>query len=185
MPLDEPGDDGRGLIISGRHYILLNPPEKQADAVRALQSQVYVPSLVELAPMTISVDEYINTHKTQDSYLKSALPANVDLMTMAVHDNDSNTYLIRLAHLFAVNDKSDLAQPVTVDLSQLFERNLVSVKEVSLTANQPIQNIRKMQQELLEKTADTMNSRIQRGTLDGTVVTIEPMEIRTFVIILE
>jgi lysosomal alpha-mannosidase len=185
IPLNETGGDGRGLVISGRHSILLNPPQLQAEVVRALQSQVYAPAHVELAPVTITVDEYIATHQTQDSYLKSSLPDNVDLMTLAVHDNNPSTLLIRLAHLFGVNDQSDLARPVNIDLSQLFKRNLVSLKEVSLTANQPVQNVRKIQQQLWQMTADTMNSPIQRGSLNGTMVTITPMEIRTFIIVLE
>jgi lysosomal alpha-mannosidase len=186
MPLNEPGDDGRGLIITGRHSVLLNPPQLQADAIRTLQSQVYAPSHVELAPVTITANEYIATHQIQDTYLKSSLPDNVDLITLAVHDNNPNTILIRLAHLFAVNDQSDLARTVTIDMSQLFKRNLVSLKEVSLTANQPIQNIRKIQQQLWQKSAETtMNNPIQRGSLNGTMVTITPMEIRTFIIVLE
>jgi lysosomal alpha-mannosidase len=185
MPLDEPGDDGRGLVITGRHSVLLNPPQLQADAVRLLQSQVYAPSLVELAPMTMTADEYIDTHRTEDTYLKTALPDNVDLITLTVHDNNQSTLLIRLAHLFAVNDQSDLARPVTVDISQLFKRNLVSLKEVSLTANQPVENIRKTQWQLWQKSPATMNNIIQRGSLNGTLVTITPMEIRTFIIVLE
>jgi lysosomal alpha-mannosidase len=185
ISLNETGDDGRGLVISGRHFVLLNPPELQADAIRVLQSQVYAPSHVELAPVTITADEYIATHQIQDSYLRSALPDNVDLMTLAVYGNNQSTLLIRLAHLFAINDQSDLARPVTIDLSQLFKRNLISLNEVSLTANQPIQNVRQIQQELWQQSIEIMNSSIQRGSLDGTLVTITPMEIRTFIIVLE
>jgi alpha-mannosidase len=185
MALDEPGDDGRGLVITGRHFILLNPPQLQADALRLLQSQVYAPSVVELAPVTMTANEYIDTHRTQDTYLKSPLPNNVDLLTLTVHDNNQNTLLIRLAHLFAINDQSDLAQPVTIDMSQLFKRNLVSLKEVSLTANQPVENVRKTQWQLSQKTTDTANNPIQRGSLNDTSVTITPMEIRTFIIVLE
>jgi len=185
ISLNETGDDGRGLVITGRHYILLNPPELQADAIRTLQSQVYALSHVELAPVMITADEYIATHQTQDSYLRSALPDNVDLMTLSVYGNNQSTLLIRLVHLFAVNDQSDLARPVTIDLSQLFKRNLVSLQAVSLTANQPVQNVRKIQQELWQKSRETMNSPIERGSLDGTQVTITPMEIRTFIIVLE
>ena len=185
ISLNETGEDGRGLVITGRHSVLLNPRQLQGDAIRALQSEVYAPSHVELAPVTITADEYIATHHVEDSYLRSALPDNVDLITLAVHDNNQSTLLIRLAHLFAVNDQSDLAQPVTIDISQLFKRNLVSLKEVSLTANQPVQNVRKIQQELSKKSAEAVHNPVQRGSLNGTTVTITPMEIRTFIIVLE
>ena len=134
----------------------MNPPQLQADAIRLLQSQVYAPSLVELAPVTMTADEYIDTHRTQDTYLRSPLPNNIDLVTLTVHDNNQNTLLIRLAHLFAINDQSDLAQPVTIDMSQLFKRNLVSLKEVSLTANQPVENVRRTQWQLWQKTTETV-----------------------------
>ena len=185
MPLNEPGEDGRGLVITGRHYILLNPPQSQADALRSVQSQVYAPSHVELAPITIAAKEYIDTHRTQDTYLKSPLPDNLDLITLMAHNNSQDTLLIRLAHLFAVNDQSDLARPVTIDLSQLFKRNLVSFKEVSLTANQPVENIRNMQSELWQKTLDTSTNTFQDGSFSGPVVSITPMEVRTFIITLE
>jgi alpha-mannosidase len=185
LPLNDTGDDGRGLVVTGRHLILLNPPQLQADAIRSLQSQVYAPSLVELAPVTITAAEYIDTHRIKDTYLKSPLPDNVDLITLTVHDTDQNRLLIRLAHLFAINDQSGLAQPVTIDMSQLFKRNLLTLKEISLTANQPIENVRKIQQQLSQKTTDTINNTTQRGSLNDTSVTITPMEIRTFLITLE
>lgn len=172
-------------MISGRHFVLLNPPELQADAIRTLQSQVNTPSHVELAPVMITANEYIGTHQTQDSYLRSALPDNVDLMTLTVYGKNQSTLLIRLVHLFATNDRPDLARPVTIDLSQLFKRNLVSLNEVSLTANQPIQNVRKIQQELWQQSTEPMDNSIQRGSLNGILVTITPMEIRTFIIVLE
>ena len=117
--------------------------------------------------------------------MRSPLPNNVDLVTLTVHNNNQSTLLIRLAHLFGVNDQSDLAKLVTIDLSQLFKRNLISLEEVSLTANQPIQNVRNIQQQLQQKTAETVSSFIQRGPLHGTSVNISPMEVRTFIIVLE
>ena len=185
VPLNETGDDGRGLVISGRHSILLNPPQLQADAIRALQSQIYTPSHIELAAVTMTADQYIATHEIEDSYLQSPLPNNVDLVTLTVHNNNKSTLLIRLAHLFAVNDQSDLAKPVTVDLSQLFKRNLISLEEVSLTANQPIQNVRQFQAQLRQKTPEMIAHPLGRGSLNGTSVTITPMEIRTFIIVLQ
>ena len=106
MTLNETGEDGRGLVITGRHFILLNPPHLQANAVRSLQSQVYAPSLVELAPMNITVEKYISTHRIQDTYLKTPLLDNVDLITFTICNNTENMFLIRLAHLFAINDQS-------------------------------------------------------------------------------
>ena len=33
FPLNEPGDDGRGLVITRQHPVLLSPPQSQADEI--------------------------------------------------------------------------------------------------------------------------------------------------------
>jgi len=86
------------------------------------------------------------------------LPANVELITLQLL-LDSRT-LLRLSHSFAVDESALYSQPATVDLAQLFVRPIANISAVTLTAN----------------AAQSM------ANLDGTVVTIYPMEVLTFIL---
>ncbi len=56
--------------------------------------------------------------------------------------------LVRLAHIFGVSESLQLSAPVTVDLTQLFDRSFVRVRsavELTMTGNQPVADLRRLQ----------------------------------------
>jgi len=174
---------GSGLHIIGSHYILLDTPSTALVNLRSLQSRVFQPVTVAFAPIAAgiaAIPKWISTHSVTGSALTADLPVNVDLMTLQVLDPTNLVYLLRLSHQFAVSEDPSLSMPVTVDLTTLFKNlKVVSAEEVSLTANQPAKNIKPFMWQVKGKNAEE-NSWERSGDFDGSSVTIDPMDIRTF-----
>jgi hypothetical protein len=123
--------------------------------------------------------------------LQAALPANVQLMTL--QSINETSVLMRLAHLFGINEDPQLSQPVSVDISSLFDAShsfqVVGVQEVSLTNNQDKARLLKRRREALQWTAGAQETRPhpwrQSEPLDfarDAITTLGPLEIKTFVL---
>ena len=124
-----------------------------------------------------------------------ALPKNVKLVTLTSNYAAFNdgAWLLRLSHLYEAGESDDLAVPVAVDLSKIFAKAGLTIKsatETTLTANGPIDAA--LDKKLDWKTEpatqaqkDVLDARAQiafteRVAFDYPVVTIRPMEVRTF-----
>ncbi|KAE9549196.1 hypothetical protein FO519_007591 [Halicephalobus sp. NKZ332] len=152
--LDEPGNDKRGLVVRGIHRIFFSDPATIASLHRTGQYGVYNSPVVSFSKIT-SYNDYNSNFITKYSGLSSTLPFNVRILTLK--QLDSSTLILRLEHIFAVNEDSDLSKPVTIDISKIFKDLKVnSVKEMSLAAN----------------------SYIDGST--STSVTLNPQDIKTF-----
>jgi hypothetical protein len=93
---------------------------------------------------------------------------------------DQNSVILRLAHMYAVGEDNKLSNPVTVDLTKIFSKISVgNVQEVSLTTNQDINKMKSMKWNLENGASDHMPYEII--PFDGKSVTINPMDIRTFI----
>jgi len=181
-PLNEPGLDGKGLIITGIHYAQLTKTANIASVTRQLQQRVYSYLHQSYAPLTGQVTDYLTTHNSQFTALQTALPVNVELMS--AYKTSANTFLIRLAHNFGVGEDQVLSQPVTLDLATIFITQLTptSITEVSLTANQTPQDIINNQLKWnIQGEESNEDKKSRRGIMAGTQITINPAEIRTFI----
>ena len=184
-PLSEPGLDGKGLITSGLHYVQLGKyDETLLKNTRTLQQRVYAPLHWSLAPLTTAVQQYLSSHNTQFTFLQTALPYQVELMS--AYAQADGTVLVRLAHNFGVHELGANVSPVTVDLSTLFAASPKTVVERSITNNQTPEQIEA--KKLKWNTASSSSSgssdsnrRPRQPMVNGTV-TIQPMEVRTFLL---
>ncbi|NXL71769.1 MA2B1 mannosidase, partial [Leptocoma aspasia] len=106
-PLDEPGDDGRGLVVRGWHRVLLDTAATAADQHRPLaQEMVTSPSVVLAAGPGPDLRQF--------SGLRRALPPSLHLLS--VEPRGAGAVLLRLEHLFERGESHNGSQPVTVDL---------------------------------------------------------------------
>lgn len=112
----------------------------------------------------------------QNSSLKTVLPENVNLMTYEPWK--SNEYLIRFEHLLEKNEDSELSKSVSFDMKDIFPGN-VDFAEVSLAGNQWIEDSKRLR--FKQVGLPNSNEEVRFPKLESTFITLEPMQIRTFV----
>nr|AYV89059.1 saliva protein-5 [Tetranychus truncatus] len=182
--LNEPGVDGRGLIIRGKHYVLISDIKSSNILHREKGMQLYMAPVVAFAPIS-SFDDYRANHKTIYSFLQRALPPNVHLLTLE-HLN-LNNWLVRLEHFYQSNEDPDgLSKSVRIDFRGLFNtKSIHGVKETIITATQYHSEARR----LTWKTKDSQLTREIETEIGNEVhdfvVTLKPMQIRTFLLRLD
>ena len=129
------GDGGclcEGLTIRGRHWIVFDTIERSHEIRRVLSEQLNFPPLLALAPPVV--------RGTTFSAVSAALPPNVKLVTLTSNYASFNDgqWLLRLSHLYEAGEHPTLAQPVTLNLQEVFGKAGLKISgavETSLTAN--------------------------------------------------
>ncbi|XP_072346983.1 lysosomal alpha-mannosidase [Scyliorhinus torazame] len=176
--LSEPGYDGKGLIVRGKHLVFLETVDDSAELHR-LQAQAEY-----MAPWTIMAEgagtpysSHLN-HVSEFSALKEELPHNLHLLTLAQWD--SHSFLIRLEHQFELGESSVYSKPVTVDLTNLFSAfEITSVEEMSLGFNQRKDDVSRLTWKTVQELHSVKTASRHKDTSKHMVV-LNPMEIRTF-----
>jgi hypothetical protein len=176
-PYPNPKREGEGLHLTGSHFVYLDTPANSMAQVRGLQSRIFSPLVLGFTSLSTTVSQWIAGHTTSGSWVNQALPINVDLMTLQATSNGE--HILRLSHQFGVGEDSKYSVPVTVDLSTLFNSiHLTDLKEVSLTTNQDVANMKQMQ--WMTNDEETNKDLFENVPFAGTTVTINPMDVRTF-----
>ncbi|XP_059774202.1 lysosomal alpha-mannosidase isoform X2 [Balaenoptera ricei] len=170
-------EEGSGLWVRGRHLVLLDKARTAAAGHRLqAEKEVLAPQVVLArgggAPYRLEV-----APRTQFSGLRRELPPSVHLLTLARWGPE--TLLLRLEHQFAVGEDSgrNLSSPVTLDLTDLFSAfTITDLRETTLAANQLRAHASRLQ--WTPNTGPTPHPSPSR--LVSTTITLQPMEIRTF-----
>ncbi|GAB6018756.1 hypothetical protein CHUAL_000428 [Chamberlinius hualienensis] len=180
--LDEPGVDGKGLRVRGKHWLLVS---SIANGGKLHRSEGLTPAnapLVFLSPLISTVPEYTSQFLTTFSGLTTPLPDNVHLLTVEPWNN--NTLLLRLEHFYEKTDDPDgLSLPVVVNIQNLFTAfQITSVSETTLGANLLLSDNTR----LIWKTNSTSNNNPEiqwerKEIGDPLDITLKPMQIRTFI----
>lgn len=93
----------------------------------------------------------------------------------------TDSYLIRLEHLLDKYDDTELSQPVKFDLKDVFHGNF-NFAEVSLAGNQWIEDSKRLR--FKQNGLPNSGDEISFPKLESTSITLEPMQIRTFIMML-
>ncbi|KAM6288858.1 LOW QUALITY PROTEIN: lysosomal alpha-mannosidase, partial [Aegotheles albertisi] len=175
-PLLEPGADGRGLVVRGRHLLLLDTVEAAAEGHRVLAQEMVTAPYAVLAPW----DHQREPPRGEFSGLRRELPPNLHLLTLAPWG--TGQLLLRLEHQFQRDESSNGSQPVTIDLLTLFSSlTVTALQELTLGADQPLAALSRL---VWTPTTGPAQSR-PVPKLDPSRVTLKPMEIRTFLATVE
>jgi len=177
-----------GLVMRGRHWLVLDTLERAHEMRRALSERQNFRPTLAFSPTKLSF------RQPSFSALASELPANVKLMTL------TNTYasanggrlLLRLGHLYAIGEHPILSLPATVDLSALFGHGfqIVEAEEMSLTANQNRREMEKRKYNWRTEGCPEEDALIHPSNSswepmkDRLNMTLRPMEVKTLLVTL-
>nr|XP_035141180.2 lysosomal alpha-mannosidase isoform X5 [Callithrix jacchus] len=176
-------ENGLGSWVRGRHLVLLDTAQAAAAGHRLLAEQEVLAPQVVLAAGGGAPYNLGAAPRTQFSGLRSELPPSVHLLTLASWGPEM--LLLRLEHQFAVGEDSgrNLSAPVTLNLRDLFSTfTITRLQETTLVANQLREAASR-----LKWTTNTGGARVRGPApnqtpyqLDPANITLQPMEIRTF-----
>jgi alpha-mannosidase len=184
---------GAPLIITGKHYLAFGNASAAASQWRPLMQRVYQPLVEAFAPLAggqPAVAPYIASHTVESSYMAVDLPTNIDVITFqswTQWTGRNATFLLRLAHQFAVGEDATLSLPVTIDLARIFVQAPSMIEETSLTANADVHSLKanKLKWHTHGANAEFGLDAPESTPIEGTTVTLNPMQIRTFIITFE
>ena len=176
-PLNETGQFGDGLIVRGKHIVLVDNFVNSTVLHRMIGEGL----LTKMQPIfmedTSKPAGIINKYNVNFTGMVTELPPNVHLLTLQVWG--LNTYLLRLEHQFEA-DETPYNQPVDISLAKLFVfTSITEVNELVLSGNAPLSSVHRMKWETDDGEA---SSETQHKPVEGPnfTVTLKPMEIRTF-----
>ncbi|XP_059158649.1 lysosomal alpha-mannosidase-like [Physella acuta] len=184
--LNETGSDGRGLVVQGSLYVVLDTIDRSARQYRSLAQELILSPLLTFSTLDVAPADYVKNLNTTVSGLMTQLPPNVHLLSLEPFlewgpvASPSNTIplLIRFEHFYEVGEDEDLSKPVTFDIQNIFRAYPINdVYELNLGANIPIEEVKRLHWRTNDASGSDVTSPIRH--LNGTVVTLNPMEIVT------
>lgn len=166
--------DCPGLVVRGRHWLLLAPRNEAARPRRTLQQELNDPPVLAFGaiPRGVgshggsegSVEGRTGLRRTWSLSEGHIMHSNVHLLTLK---DTGSSYLVRLAHLYQEGEDPALAQPVTENLNavlQLLEYS--AIEELSLSGNQRRSDM--LRRRLRFKAGDSLtNSTWLEGSMGG------------------
>ncbi|XP_057283787.1 lysosomal alpha-mannosidase [Pezoporus wallicus] len=176
-PLLEQDTDHRGLVVRGRHLLLLDTVQAAADGHRLRAQELFMAPYPVLAPGGGPSYWPKQRGLWEFSALRRELPPSIHLLTLA--PGDAGTLLLRLEHQFESGESRNSSHPVTIDLLDLFSAfTITSVQEMSLGGDQPLDAISRLV--WTPATGPAQSHTVAK--LDPRRVTLQPMDIRTFLV---
>ena len=170
--------EGAPLVVKGVQILQLHAPDKAMKHVRAGAQRVFSP--IETVFGDADAAKAAATPRASDALL----PENVKLLTLQAVSTDE--VLIRLEHVFGIDEDATLSQPASVNVTALLNEmgfETQGAVELTLTGNQA----KKSQHYLPWSTADqkkvatALNEKEAAKVLEENegVISLDPMEIRT------
>lgn len=180
--LSEPGEDGKGLIVQGKHYVHFGKPSEAVVVQRRFAQQVHQEPIISFAvekspkPSTTTMDSW--------SGLTKPLPDNVHLLTLEPW-NAADRYLLRLENIFEAAEHRQLGKAVVVNLRNMFKLfTIKSAEEVTLSANQAVGALDSKLVFNYTMPSDYKVTKLAKAPFDSHTldVTLNPAQIRTFLV---
>ncbi|PRP87825.1 hypothetical protein PROFUN_04299 [Planoprotostelium fungivorum] len=124
----------------------------------------------------------VPTFRGKSSSFQFEMPENVHLLTLMRFDDEKNVrVLVRLQHIYAKDEHPQLASPVEMDLMELFDMyDIASIRETNLSGIRGIEETK----DIVWKVNRDEETAYRPIELKGNKLTLQPMEIRTFIITL-
>jgi len=182
-PLNEPGLDGKGLYIRGSYILMVEAIKDAVPQHRNMAQTMYLAVDVGFVPNSMTPTDYAKHYRTTWSGLQKDLPPYVHLLTLEQHAG--GYLLVRLEHYFERNESGVVTPAAQVDLKNLFMPfKIASVDETTLGANQLLSTATRLQWNVASygRTQRDMKNYVTPLDPNTLIVTLQPMQIRTFLI---
>ncbi|KAI4375413.1 hypothetical protein MLD38_013285 [Melastoma candidum] len=172
-----------GLTIQGKYYFRIDPKGGGARWRRTVGQEIYSPLLLAFSEQDGDgwlAPPVMNFTGMDPSY---SLPGNIALITLQELKNSK--VLLRLAHLYEVEEDKEYSTMSSVELKKLFfGRKISEVTEMSLSANQERYAMEKRKLKWKVEGASDEPEMKRGRPVDPAdmVVELAPMEIRTFLV---
>ncbi|XP_046667795.1 lysosomal alpha-mannosidase-like [Homalodisca vitripennis] len=171
---------GRGLVARGTHYLTGGSSDSQAAERRLVQEHVLA-AWTFFTPTTLSLAEWQAAYYMEFSGLKTALPDNVQILTLEPWKGTS--FLLRLEHILEKDDDEDATEPVVVNLQEIFQPFTIrEVRETTLGANQWLEDVSRLVWKKEDNQVDNHETASKSPLQDVPVVSLTPMAIKTFIV---
>ncbi|KAK8710324.1 hypothetical protein V6N13_145654 [Hibiscus sabdariffa] len=178
-----------GLTIIGKFYLRINRIGEGAKWRRTIGQEIYSPLLLAFSEQ--DGNDWMSSHIPTFSGIDSSsysLPDNVAIITLQELEN--RKVLLRLAHLYETGEDKDYSVMANVELKKLFpNKKIKEVAEMSLSANQGRDEMekRRLAWKVEGGSAEEESKVVRGGPLDPSKLLVElaPMEIRTFLIVVD
>ncbi|CAO1353625.1 unnamed protein product [Diamesa tonsa] len=172
---------GKGLVARGKHYLIFGAKTTKSPSLEArerfLQNEILLPNWLFFNDVSsMSFEDWTKKYTNIHSAIGLALPKNVYLMSLEPWK--TGQMLIRFEHILEQGEDPELSKPVRFSLDDLFTGfEIDDMREVSLSANQFVEDM-----DRLHFTTDNQEAKPQKNpTVSNFEVTLEPMQIRTFI----
>ncbi|KAJ8675164.1 hypothetical protein QAD02_010950 [Eretmocerus hayati] len=175
---------GEGVVVRGQHFVTAGDFRDKDELIlreKELAIQASLKPWIFITPTQMSFTEWKETYEMKsDDWIRST-PPNVRILTLEPWKDGS--VLLRLEHFFEKNEASKYSGLAKVELRELFAGFIVnSVEEMSLGANQRIEDVQRMKwRSSIGELRNNMRNRFLHST-NSTLVRLEPMQIKTFIV---
>lgn len=176
-PLDEMGSDRLPLIVRGKHHLLLDKVGPSTHFHRMKSLMILNEPIISFMKVNRRMRSRFNL---EWSALQRDLPREINLLTF--EEWEGKTYLIRLEHIY---EKEEFNKSVKVDLTNLFKNiTILSIKEMTLGANMELSELNRLKWKS-QTQGKVQNEYADRIPPNGFEITLKPMEIRTFKVLVQ
>ena len=169
---------GSAVIVKGTHRLMIG--KNGASQARSRMDESFSPPHVFVA--SASEDTQVPFRQASLSLLKTSLPENVMVVTFAALD-EVGAFLVRLAHQYGKDENETYSGVARVDLRGLFDQDISSISEKTLSANQDRSDWEKKQLRWNIGMKEEGFVEEARRLDDSSIILLKPLEIRTFKVI--
>jgi len=184
-------DDDRGVgeplnennPIFTRDYLIRSQLNVSARAYRT-QMQLSLNPIQFAFSTPASMNSWKNQYKLVNAPLTAPTPSNLYIQTLrpVLFPANDNRFVLRIRHIFAVGEDTELSKPTTINISNLFKGKTIStVQEMNLLGTVDISQISHMKWITEDGLNLTPIKEPKRSPTD-TIVTLSPMQTKTFLI---
>ncbi len=135
---------GEGLVIRGKHLLVVQPPSSSALVHRVTSQEFYMNPLGTYALTQQTYEDYSAAYRQTWSALTDTLPLNVHLLTL--DQLGPKNYLIRVENYFELNEDDTYSKAVTIDLQSIFQSmgTISNTVELTLAANLALADLQRL-----------------------------------------